>query len=112
MGGLCEATVTGASGLYEDIYCQRAHLISSTQFRNWNLSSGHFEPTHSHIFCLAFLRVFVVRTSISLFVSNPTHASGDLSVAAVRPLHVFSQAAVGDLSGVDLQAVRQPRIFG
>ena len=50
----CEATVTGASGLYEDIYCHRAHLTSPTLFRNWNLSSGQFERTRSHVFVWLF----------------------------------------------------------
>lgn len=111
----CEATVTGASGLYEDIYCQPAHLISSTQVRNWNLSSGHFERTRSHISCLAFLRVlrdFVVRIPVLQFSSGPAHAGHNVGIGAVRPLHVFGEAAVGHVSRMNLQAVRQPRIFG
>jgi hypothetical protein len=61
--------------------------------------------------CLAFLRVFVVTFSVLQFSSHPAHAGCNLGIGAVRPLHIFSQAAVGNLPGVHLQAVRQPRIF-
>ena len=59
-----------------------------------------------------FLRVFVLKFPVCQVALGPTHTGGDFSVTAEWPLHIFSQAAVGDLSGVDLQSVRQPRNFG
>ena len=101
-----DCTKTSTASLYTS-FLQRNSAIAI--FRAVTLSE------RVSYFCLAFsscLRAFVVRFSVLQFASSPMRAGSDLGITAERPLHVFTQAAVGNVLRVYLQAVRQSRIFG